>query len=217
MKTLYMSIETISESWLSKMKSVVIGLVLVVAAGMALCGWAVNCFARRITEQITFTTYYPSPFGIYSNLEVSERFVVGNISSSGITGITSIGDLDVGEVWGGDSVVLEGHASDPAAASSKQGELIYNSTEKKIKSFNGSSWLTFFGGSGGGGGGGGDYWTECSWYNKVRNCWYCNGSCVPPSCIEGDTDLGVSCQRTHTAYLTNYGCVWGVCKRDCAR
>lgn len=206
MRIWHISIVRTGERLLIKMKRVVIGLVLVISAGMALCVFAVNCFA----EQITFTTYYPSPYGTYTNLEVRGRFAVGDIATSGLPGITRVDSLSPGEFWVEDSFILGGHASDPAVASSKEGELIYNSTEGQVKFFDGTQWSTFQRGSGSF-----FYSTKCGWYAQVRNCWYCNGSCTPAACLEGDTDLGVSCPATYTAYLSNSGCTWGICERFC--
>ncbi|MFH1246078.1 MAG: hypothetical protein V1662_06310 [Candidatus Omnitrophota bacterium] len=92
-------------------------------------------------EEITITSYYPSPYGVYRDLETKKSHAVGDIGSgSGTAGINKVGDLAQGELWVEKGVIFKPQAADPAAA--KKGELIYNSTEDTFKHFNGSAWVT---------------------------------------------------------------------------
>jgi len=100
-------------------------------------------------EQITFSTYYPAPYGVYNNFEVKGRSVVGDISSSA-SGVTDVEDLDRGELWVQDSMILEPKASfnpdtEPAG---KEGELVYSSSDDALYHYNGSDWVASGGGSG---------------------------------------------------------------------
>ena len=97
-------------------------------------------------EQITFSTYYPAPYGVYNNFEVKGRSVVGDISTSTISDVENLGK---GELWVEDSAIFEpkdsfDSATEPAG---KAGELVYSSSDDAFYHYNGSDWVA----SGGGG------------------------------------------------------------------
>ncbi|MFH1245494.1 MAG: hypothetical protein V1662_03335 [Candidatus Omnitrophota bacterium] len=88
-------------------------------------------------ETYQITSYYPSPYGSYRDLETKKSLAVGNISSSAIG---TVGALAQGEIWVEDSVIFKGQASDPAVDPNKAGEVIYNSTQGTLKYANGTAW-----------------------------------------------------------------------------
>jgi len=92
-------------------------------------------------DEITISTYYPAPYGIYNNFEVKKSSAVGEISGSA-TGVTDVENLDKGELWVQDSMIFEPKASfDPASAGAgKKGELVYSSDDKVFYYYDGNSW-----------------------------------------------------------------------------
>ena len=92
-------------------------------------------------EDITITTYYPSPYGAYNQLQTN-RLAVGDTNGSG--------SLDAADQPNRDGDIrLKTQAGDPAAWSAgTTGQFSYSGAKDSLYHYNGSSWV----GSGGGGG-----------------------------------------------------------------
>jgi len=84
-------------------------ILLISFCGLSLCG-----------EQLTITTYYPAPYGVYREFE-SRRMVIGDDSMPTQDGVINFQELD----------------ADPAFADA--GTMYYNSAEG-FKYYDGSSW-----------------------------------------------------------------------------
>jgi len=105
-------------------------------------------------DEITISTYYPAPYGVYNKFEVKKSIVVGNISDSGISGLADVNDLDAGELWIQDSMIFEPKSSfnPDTAAAGKEGELIYSSADALFYYYDGSAWQSLAGAGFGNGG-----------------------------------------------------------------
>jgi hypothetical protein len=93
------------------------------------------------TEIITITTYYPSPYGAYRDLEAKKSLATGNITASSIG---SVGNLAQGELWVQDSIIFEPKSGDPSTWSTidaKEGELVYSDEENTFYYYNGTGWV----------------------------------------------------------------------------
>ena len=83
-------------------------------------------FAQSSEESITFTTYYPAPYGSYNELQTN-KLAVGYSTSAGLPNIN--GDIS-----------LFPHSGNPASwAAGKQGEIAYASTDGYLYVYNNSS------------------------------------------------------------------------------
>lgn len=89
----------------------------------------VSTLLSQTTEDITITTYYPSPFGVYNELETN-RFMVGAGVMPDDDGVVNFQQL----------------AAAPAgAASNTEGALYYNTTSSEFRYHNGAGWQSFGG------------------------------------------------------------------------
>lgn len=92
----------------------------------------ISIFAQT-SEEITITTYYPSPYGVYNELQTN-RLMVGAGVMPDDDGVVNFQPL----------------AADPmGAASNTEGALYYNTTSREFRYHDGTNWRTF--------GGGGDF------------------------------------------------------------
>jgi hypothetical protein len=127
------------------------------------------------SETLTFTTYYPSPIGVYRLLEVAESLAVGDIST---TSINTVDGLDPGELWVQGSVIYNPRDDDPASwASGKEGEVHYSSMYDRFYYFNGDTgnWM------GQGAGGGSSCFTKYN--NDTATCPSCPVGWTQESCL----------------------------------
>ena len=96
------------------------------------------CSTFVLAEEITISTYYPSPYGVYNELQTS-KLGVGDTDSSGGLDAADLPDAD-GQAYVARSVIFKPQGSDPVG-NEKSGELYYNSTDDKFKYYNGSAWV----------------------------------------------------------------------------
>ncbi len=102
-------------------------------------------------EEITITTYYPSPYGIYNHLQAN-RIAVGDTSGDGFLTDSDIPTRD------GD-IRLKPQAGNPASwPSGAIGQFSYSRVQDSLYHYNGSTWVA----SGGGGAGGGSCYVSYS-------------------------------------------------------
>lgn len=81
------------------------------------------------TEKINLHTYYPSPKGIYQELQ-SSQLKIGEINSQ----------LEDGQIKVEKSLVYGVHQGLPLSPNREEGETIYYGGNKKLKYFDGSTW-----------------------------------------------------------------------------
>jgi hypothetical protein len=107
--------------------------VLLISAG----GFA---FAQsNSSETLTITTYYPSPYGVYRNLEVKRGMAVGDITKGPLA---SMDNLKSGQLYINNSVVLNTLPTTPADSNGTAGQVIYvGGTDKMIKYHDGIRWV----------------------------------------------------------------------------
>ena len=117
-------------------------LVLVLAVGLIFGFGVWPCFAE---ESITITTYYPSPYGVYNELQTN-KFAVGDTDGSG--GLDA-GDQPPanGQIYTARSVIYKPQSSLPAF-DAREGELVYKNTDDSLYLYNGSTWVKQGGGGG---------------------------------------------------------------------
>lgn len=89
------------------------------------------------TESLTITTYYPSPYGVYHNLEVKRGLAVGDITKGPLK---SMNNLTSGQLYINNSVVLNSLSSYPPQPW-HTGQVIYYSPDKMLKFFNSTAWV----------------------------------------------------------------------------
>ena len=141
-------------------------------AVLLLCG-SYDAFA----EDITISTYYPSPYGSYGELQ-SNKLAVGDTNGDSALGA---GDLPPanGTLYVEKSVILKPQASFPSFADSRPGELVYYAPQDSLYLYNGSAWAAASGG------GPEVMYLTCSWVSGVYNPVI--EACIPPSCPSGRT------------------------------
>ena len=117
-------------------------LVLVLAMGLIFGFGVLCCFAE---ESITITTYYPSPYGSYNELQTN-KLAVGDTNVSG--GLDA-GDQPPanGQIYTARSVIYKPQSGTPGF-DAREGELIYNNTDDSLYLYNGSTWVKQSGGGG---------------------------------------------------------------------
>jgi len=139
-------------------------------------------------EEITITTYYPSPYGQYNQL-ATNGLAVGDANGNG--------SLDVGDQPNRDGDIrIKAQTGDPSTwPAGTSGQISYSSFDNSLHFYDGSDWLVL-----GGGGGGGSY---TAWGTTV--------------CAAGWTAAYTGYVTTHFVYTASayddptndYGWAWG--------
>ncbi|MCX5707718.1 MAG: hypothetical protein NTY14_01850 [Candidatus Omnitrophica bacterium] len=92
------------------------------------------------TESLSFTTYFPSPDAVFTRMEVRNKLIVGNISDSHTSGITSINDITKDQVFVADSIILGSQTTQPSIP--RDGQLYFNNSTapggKTLEFYNGT-------------------------------------------------------------------------------
>jgi len=183
-------------------RNVLQGLVLALALGLIFAFGVSPCFAQ---ETYTITTYYPSPYGSYNQLQTN-RLAVGDTNNSG--------GLDAGDQPNNNGDIrLKAHTSAPPAETGVVGEVAYAS-DGYLYVHNGSTWVAQAGGSGG------VLYLACAWgsdYSTGANSGWGNqcgadgtACCTPPSCPTGWTSVATYPEPVSVACPNygNVGCEW---------
>ena len=152
-------------------------------------------------DDITVTTYYPSPYGSYNELQIN-RLAVGDTN----------GKLNAWDQPNRDGDIrFVAQRGDPAIdwPAGTIGQFSYSSTRDALYHYNGSAWVAS------GGGGIAVISLKCSWGVTYSNPFV--GSCVPASCMSGWNDRGVGCASTlaYTSPAGGLAAVKGYCERWC--
>ena len=99
----------------------------VILLSLAFLAFSFSAFCQSEHEQsnnetITISTYYPSPYGVYRELEVKGRMAVGNVRND--TNLGHMSDLQEEQLYVGNSLLLKGLSSDPPNGQSIEGQII---------------------------------------------------------------------------------------------
>jgi len=115
-------------------------LVLVLALGV-IFGFCVSfCFAE---ESLTISTYYPSPYGVYNELQ-SNKMAVGDTNGNGKLDAGDQPPAD-GQLYTARSVIYKPQSSLPES-DARKGELVYSDSDNKFYYYDGSAWVAQGGG-----------------------------------------------------------------------
>lgn len=132
-------------------RSVKMSLALLLVLGLIFAFGVLPCFAQ---EQLTITTYYPSPYGSYNELQTN-KLAVGD--TNGDNKLTSADQPpENGQLYVARSVIYKPHtdkAAIDALPNPRLGELAYAVSEDEWYYYNGS-WVAQ-------GGGGTGYFLQC--------------------------------------------------------
>lgn len=148
------------------------------------------CSSLFAEESMTITTYYPSPYGIYNELQ-SNKLAVGDTNNDGRLSAADQPPED-GQLQVKRSVIFTPQAGLPAV-NTKKGEVVYDNATNNPYYYNGSSWSRF-------GAGGVSYTYYC--FNRASE-----GTPVCPASVtigtQGPCDSGFNVTRALG--------VWGYC------
>ena len=97
----------------------------------------IPAFAQsNYSETLTITTYYPSPYGVYHNLEVKSGLAVGG------SGYSTVNNLKEGQLFINNSVILNSFSATPENSTGKAGQVIsVGGADKMLKFHNGNKWV----------------------------------------------------------------------------
>ncbi|MDI6758775.1 MAG: hypothetical protein QMD94_03780 [Candidatus Omnitrophota bacterium] len=126
-------------------------------------------------EFITITTYYPSPYGSYNELQTN-KLAVGDTDGKGSLDAADQPAAN-GQIYVARSVIFKPQKSLPAL-NAKEGELVYNDTDNKFYYYDGLSWKTF----------GEKTWSEC-----IGRCFDHNNPSCPDSYTLVASNIGTGC------------------------
>jgi hypothetical protein len=170
----------------------------VMVLGIILCFSVALCFAQE--ESFTITTYYPSPYGSYNELQTN-KFAVGDTDGSGSL---SVGDQPPanGQIYTARSVIYKPQSSLPAF-DVREGELVYSDSDNKFYYYDGASWVAQ-------GGGTAVMYLSCAWgvdfQTNQTTDWAT--SCTPPSCPSGWTSAATFSEPLSVACAGTSYCGW---------
>ncbi|MDD5561899.1 MAG: hypothetical protein PHT50_07230 [Candidatus Omnitrophica bacterium] len=87
-------------------------------------------------ESITITTYYPSPYGSYNELQ-SNKLAVGDTNSDGQMTFVDLPPAN-GQIYAARSVIFKPQSSVPSS-NVREGEVAYNNADNNLYVYKGSS------------------------------------------------------------------------------
>jgi hypothetical protein len=91
-------------------------------------------------DSINITTYYLSPNGAFNSMEIKKAINIGDMSDPGNATYKDFSALQDGQIYIGDSLIIQPLASAPASAT--EGQLWFNNTTTpaKLQFHNGTQW-----------------------------------------------------------------------------
>jgi len=152
-------------------------------------------------ETLTITTYYPSPYGSYNELQTN-KLAVGDTNGDGQLSSADQPPAN-GQLYTARSVIYKPQSSLPAF-DTMEGEVVYQSSDKKFYYYDGSAWVAQAGG------GTTVLTLSCAWGTDYRagmnHGW--DGSCTPPSCPSGYTSAATYSEPVSVACSGFTNCGW---------
>ncbi|MCX5709580.1 MAG: hypothetical protein NT088_02480 [Candidatus Omnitrophica bacterium] len=109
---------------------------LVMVLSLILGSPASLCHAEQ-PEEIVFTTYYPSPYGNYNELQTN-KLAVGDTNGDGKVDASDVPPAN-GQIYAARSMILRPQGL--PATDVREGELVYNNADKALYLYNGASWV----------------------------------------------------------------------------
>ena len=173
------------------MRNYTLAIILLVTACLSL----ISDVYPQTSEEITITTYYPSPYGVYDDLEARHGFAVGDIVTNGPFGVNSVDALDTGELWVEDSVIFRPLPDNPTSwTAGKEGELAYSDNNDRHYYFNGTGWQGFGGG-----------------FQNIVDSWTVGNECNSQQCRATTVTAHQICRQKNYIYATEWtidSCSW---------
>ena len=190
-------------------RSVLRSLVLVLAAGFIL-GLPISfCFAQT-QEELTITTYYPAPYGVYNELQ-AKKMAIGDTNEDGQMS-SADQPPDDGQLYVAKSAIYKPQAGDPATWAGEQGELVYSSMYDSFYYYNGTFWVKQAGA-----GGVSVLYFACPWgsdFNIGAGQGWGNqcgvdglACCTPTNCPDGWTSVATYAESLSIA-CGDSNCLW---------
>lgn len=167
---------------------------LFLAMGLIFCFCASFCYAE---EQITITTFYPSPYGSYNALQTN-KLAVGDANNDDF-----LTDADQPNRSG--DIRFKPQTGNPNNwPVGEEGQLAYSQVNDEFYHSNGSEWVAQ-------GGGTTVMYLSCAWGTDHTagsgRGW--DGSCTPPSCPSGWTSAATYSEPLSVACSGHTNCSWG--------
>ena len=103
-----------------------------------------NCYAQQ--ESVTITTYYPSPYGSYNELQ-SNKMAIGDTNTTTVGFDPSDQPPANGQLYVARSVIFKPQSPLPTT-DRLAGEVVYNPSDGYLYAYNGSTWVKQAGGEG---------------------------------------------------------------------
>ncbi len=195
-------------------KKVILGsLVLFLAVGLVFGFGVLSSFAQeeeKEGETITITTYYPSPYGVYNELQ-SNKLAVGDTNDDGELTALDLPNRD------GDIRLRPQPGNPDNWDPGEEGQFAYSKDEEALYHWSDfeSKWVKQAGA------GTAVISLKCKWWcfrSWAGGIFFGSASCEPPSCPSDWTDLGTGCVCTSmtdaTDSTTPHNCA-GYCERWC--
>jgi len=180
-------------------------LIGILVLGLVFSVFCVSIFAED--ETFTITTYYPSPYGSYNELQTN-KFVVGDANGDG--SLTSADQPpENGQIKVARSIIYKPVNKD-GLTNRQEGELVYNASDDILYLYNGSKWVAQ------GGAAGNVLYLACPWgsdRNHSNAGWgdQCGANglicCTPASCPSGWTSVATFAEVISVA-CGNADCLW---------
>jgi hypothetical protein len=178
-------------------RRVLVSLILVLLLWAVAGFYDLSSFAQEEGETIAITTYYPSPHGVYNELQ-SNKLAVGDTNGDGLLTAADQPNRN------GD-IRLRPQPADPATwPAGEEGQFAYSSTQDALYHYNGSTWVAQAGG------GTAVMYLSCPWgvdyiTNQLTD-WAT--SCTPPSCPSGWTSVATFSECLSVACSGIDSCFW---------
>jgi hypothetical protein len=127
-------------------RRILVSLILVLLLWAVAGFYDLSSFAQDEGETITITAYYPSPHGVYNELQ-SNKLAVGDTNESGGLDAGDQPPAD-GQLYTARSIIYKPQSSLPVV-DAREGELVYSDSDNSLYLYTGSSWVRQGGGGGG--------------------------------------------------------------------
>ena len=111
------------------LKAVILGVIIFASFSLVYCA--------EVGEKITITTYYPSPYGVYNELQTN-KMAIGDTNEDGKLS-SDDQPQEAGQLQVARSVIFTPQRESPVSGT-REGELIYDKLTKSLRYYNGFVW-----------------------------------------------------------------------------